>query len=49
MVPIENDLINFDLLTKAEKNYLFKYNLDVYLKISRYLRSDERKWLASFI
>ena len=49
MAPIEKDLINYNLLTVSEKNYLFKYHLDVYSKISRYLNQDERKWLASFI
>ena len=49
MVPIEKDLINYDLLTVSEKNYLFKYHLDVYLKISDYLNKNEREWLASFI
>ncbi len=49
MVPIEKDLINFDLLTISEKNYLFKYHLDVYSKIAKYLKQNERKWLASFI
>ena len=49
MVPIEKDLINFDLLTISEKNYLFKYHLDVYSKISKYLNRNEKKWLASLI
>ncbi len=49
MAPIEKDLLNLDLLTSHEKNYLFKYHLDVYAKISKYLNSNERKWLASFI
>jgi Xaa-Pro aminopeptidase len=49
LVPIEKDLINFNLLTKLEKNYLFKYHLDVYSKLSKYLSSNERKWLASYI
>ena len=49
MAPIEKELINFDLLTVKEKNYLFKYHLEVYLKISKYLKPNERKWLASFI
>ena len=49
MAPIEKDLINFDLLTNAEKNYLFKYNLDIYSKISNYLKPNEKKWLASHI
>ena len=49
LAPIEKDLINYDLLTDAEKNYLFKYHLEVYLKISKYLNLNEKKWLASFI
>ena len=47
--PIEKDLINYKLLTKIEKNYLFKYHLDVYSNISKYLNVNEKKWLASFI
>ena len=49
MAPIEKDLINFKLLTEQEKNYLFKYHLEVYSKISKYLNHREKKWLASFI
>ena len=49
MAPIEKDLINFDLLTIDEKNYLFKYHLEVYSKISKYLNPNEKNWLASFI
>ena len=49
MAPIEKDLINFKMLTKEEKNYLFKYHLEVYSKISKFLNYDEKKWLASFI
>jgi Xaa-Pro aminopeptidase len=49
LAPIEKDLINFNLLTKSEKNYLFKYHLDVYSKLSKYLSLNEKKWLASYI
>ena len=49
LAPIEKDLINFNLLTSLEKNYLFKYHLNVYSKISKYLNLQERNWLASFI
>ena len=49
MAPIEKDLINFNLLTNFEKNYLFKYHLNVYSKLSKYLNTNEKKWLASFI
>ena len=49
MAPIEKDLINFNLLNDFEKNYLFRYHLNVYSKISKYLNSNEKKWLANFI
>tara|TARA_Y100000758_G_scaffold259689_1_gene197479 strand:+ start:322 stop:2019 length:1698 start_codon:yes stop_codon:yes gene_type:complete len=49
LAPIEKDLINFNLLTNKEKNYLFEYHLNVYSKISKFLNSNERKWLASLI
>ncbi len=49
MAPVERDLINFDLLTIDEKNYLFKYHLEVYSRISKYLNLNEKKWLATFI
>ena len=49
VAPIDNDLINYKLLTSSEKNYLFKYHVEVYSKLSRYLNFNERKWLASFI
>ena len=49
LVPIEKELINYKLLTFFEKNYLFKYHLNVYSKISKYLNLKERKWLATFI
>ena len=49
LAPIEKDLINFNLLTVSEKNYLFRYHLEVYSKISKYLNQNEKKWLASLI
>ena len=49
LVPIEKDLINYKLLTPKENEYLFKYHMEVYSKISKYLNLKERKWLASFI
>jgi Xaa-Pro aminopeptidase len=49
LVPIEKELINHKLLSSAEKDYLFKYHLNVYSKISKYLNFKERKWLSSFI
>ena len=49
LAPIEKDLINSNLLTNKEKNYLFNYHLNVYSKISRLLNNNERKWLASLV
>ncbi|WP_435113422.1 M24 family metallopeptidase [Candidatus Pelagibacter bacterium nBUS_36] len=49
LVPIEKELINYKILTSLEKDYLFKYHLNIYSKISKYLNFKERKWLASFI
>ena len=49
LAPIEKNLINYEKLDKKEKEYLFKYHLDVYMKISKFLTKPEKKWLASFI
>ena len=49
LAPIEKELINFELLNLAEKEYISKYHLNIYKRISRYLSNDEKKWLASFI
>ena len=49
LAPIEKDLINYNLLSSEEKNYLFKYHLNVYSKISKFLNTNERRWLASYI
>ncbi len=47
--PLEKDLINENLLTKIEKDYIFSYHLETYSKISEYLNNKERKWLAKLI
>ena len=47
--PIDIELINFKMLTKNEKKYLFDYHLDIYNKISKYLNKFERKWLINLI
>ena len=49
LAPIERDLINYNLLNKIEKDYLFKYNLSVYSALSKFLNRKERQWLASLI
>ena len=47
--PIDKDLINFKMLTKKENDYLFKYHLEVYSKISPFLNKNEKKWLAKLV
>ena len=49
LAPIEKDLINYKLLSNAEKNYLFRYHLNIYSEYSALLNKNERKWLASLI
>jgi Xaa-Pro aminopeptidase len=49
LAPIETDLINYKLLNRSEKNYLFKYHLNIYLKYYKFLNKKERNWLASLI
>ena len=48
-VPYEKDLIEEKLLNKFEKDYIFKYHLEAYSKISPYLNNNERKWFAKLI
>ena len=49
LAPLEKDLINYELLNKTEKNYLFKYHLNIYSEFSSLLNKKERKWLATLI
>ena len=49
LAPIDKDLINFDLLTNDEKSYLWKYHLDIYTKLHKFLKPSEKKWLATFV
>ena len=49
MAPIDKDLIDFNLLTKNEKDYLFNYHFEVYSKISSLLNKKQKQWLASLI
>tara|TARA_B100001250_G_scaffold411866_1_gene441582 strand:- start:1856 stop:3547 length:1692 start_codon:yes stop_codon:yes gene_type:complete len=48
-VPIDKDLINEKILTNSEKKYLFKYHLETYSKISKFLNKKQKKWLAKLI
>ena len=49
LAPIDNDLINYDILNQNEKNYLFKYNMLIYEKLSPFLNKKEKEWLISFV
>ena len=49
MAPIDKDLINTQLLNSNERDYLFKYNLEIYKNISKYLSNKEKKWLLNSI
>lgn len=49
LAPIDKDLINFNLLSNDEKNYLWRYNLNIYTKLHKYLNPSEKKWLATFM
>ena len=49
LAPMEKGLINYKLLNKTEKDYLFKYHLSIYSEYSASLNKKERQWLASLI
>jgi Xaa-Pro aminopeptidase len=49
LAPLEKDLINYKLLNKTEKDYLFRYHLNIYSEFSSLLNKKERKWLATLI
>jgi len=49
LAPIEKDLVNYKLLNKTEKDYLFRYHLNIYSEYSSSLNRKEKKWLASLI
>ena len=45
--PIDKDLIDEKMLNNNEKNYLFKYHLETYSKISPFLNKKQKKWLEN--
>ena len=49
LVPLEKDMINYDLLNNKEKKYLKNYHINVYKKLKKYLNQKEQKWLKSLI
>ena len=48
-VPIDNDLINYNLLSFEEKKYLKEYHKQIYNKIALFLNNKEKNWLKSLI
>jgi len=48
-VPIDKDLIDYTILNKSEKEYLFEYHLEVYNLLSQYLNKKEKNWLVKLI
>ena len=49
MAPLDDDLIEEKMLNSNEKDYLFKYNLEVYKNISKFLNTDQKNWLLKSI
>ena len=49
LAPIDKDLIDYKMLTKKEKDYIFKYHLMVYSKLSSFLNLKEKKWLIKHL
>ena len=49
LAPIDNSLVDYKILTNQERDYMFRYHLEVYSKISPFLDKKEKNWLASFI
>ena len=49
LVPIDTNLINYKMLNTSEKKYLFNYHMETYSKISKFLTSNEKKWLLNLI
>ena len=49
MAPIDKDLINEEILTLKEKDYLLKYNLEIYNSINKFLSKNEKTWLLRSI
>ena len=44
--PIDRDLIEKSILLDNEINWINIYHQDVYNKVSPYLKSQEKEWLA---
>ena len=49
LAPIDTDLIDFKMLNPVEKKYLSYYHKNIYHKLSKFLNSNEKKWLSNLI
>ena len=49
LAPIDNDLVNFNLLDFKEKQYLKNYHDLSYKKLAKFLNKKEKIWLRSLI
>jgi hypothetical protein len=49
LAPIDTDLIDYKMLSASEKKYLFNYHMNTYAKVSKFLNSNEKKWLLNLI
>jgi len=49
LAPIDSELVDFKQLTKDEKSYLSNYHMKVYSNLYKFLKPNEKKWLAGFI
>ncbi len=49
LAPIDSELVDFKQLTKDEKSYLSNYHMKVYSNLFKFLKPNEKKWLAGFI
>ena len=45
LYPYEKNLIDLDLLTDIQKKWINRYHSDVYNKLKKYLKQNEKSWL----
>ena len=45
LYPYEKNLIDLDLLTDVQKKWINRYHSDVYNKLKKYLKQNEKSWL----
>mgnify|MGYP001463499542 CR=1 FL=1 len=45
LYPYEKELIDFDLLTDTQRKWINTYHTEVYRKLKKYLKHNEKSWL----